>query len=293
MIEIMDKSIENLTDQFKGLLQSKQLNQANLIECPLKKPIIDVVTNVVSLILCSTSLNCGICKSCLLLTNSSHPDLIQLPNTEQSIKVADIRELTHYIYQAPKIATYRVVVIKGVDNLNRSAANALLKILEEPPKQVVFILTCHAIDRVIATIRSRTVYWRLPFAVLSDKDWMSLAKWLAHDEGKQQLLTDKTMVIAQINAIYNKKEEPFDIAQSWQQYPIYDLLWFLYLLHGWALRQNYSDRLQGGYFSDNTLLLKQICQIHTMIKLAGQGITLNNLLMCETFLMACRGLVNE
>lgn len=286
----MDNSIQDLSQQFRKLLQSQQLSHAHLIECPLNKPVDDAISNIISLILCSSLSNCGHCQSCNLLANNAHPDLVHLSNSHQAIKVADIRELTQFIYKAPKLATYKTIVINAVDRLNRSAANALLKMLEEPPKQVVFILSCQNISQVIATIRSRSVQWYLPVSVVSDEDWNVLPKWLANDEGKMQLFTDKSMLIEHMNAVYEQKKHPCDIAQSWQQYPVYDLLWFLYMLHAWALRQNYSEHIQDSYFGDNELLLKQIHQIHAMIKLVNKGITLNNILMCETLLIGCRGI---
>lgn len=286
----MDNAINRLKNQFQALLQSNRLSHAHLLECPLSKPVDDAVNGIVPLMLCASKSNCGSCQSCMVLATKTHPDFVQLTNSNQPIKVSDIRELTLGIYQAPKIAKHRIIVINAVDCLNRASANALLKILEEPPKHVVFILSCHNISRVIATIRSRTVLWRLPVSLASEKDWQQFENWLGNDEAKYQLLTEKNTIMKQINSIYDTKMQPSEIAQAWHQYPLYDLLWFLYVLHAWALRQNYNSQSQTGYFGDSKLLMQQLLQINAMIKLAGQGIPLNHILMCETLLMGCRGI---
>ncbi|WP_367605562.1 hypothetical protein [Legionella sp. W05-934-2] len=286
----MDIAIQTLKSHFQTLIQQRRLSHAHLIECPLTKPIDDVVRGFVPQLLCSSMLDCGQCQSCLLLKQNAHPDLIQLPNEQQTVKVADIRDLSSFIYQAPNLANYRVIVIGAVDKLNQSAANALLKMLEEPPKHVVFILTCQNVSQVLATVRSRTVQWKIPVSIINQDDLAHLSTWLNQDEGKMQLLDAKSRLIDEMNAVYELKEHPCDIAQNWQQYPIQDLLWVLYILHGVSLRSNYSNDIQKGYFGNNTMMLQQVQQIHAMIKLINKGIALNHILMCETLLMGCRGI---
>ncbi len=71
------------------------------------------------------------------------------------IVVDDVRDVSAFLHLTPAEGGYRVVVVDAVDAMNRNAANALLKILEEPPPQSVLLLVCHAPGRVLATIRSR------------------------------------------------------------------------------------------------------------------------------------------
>ncbi|HLF59184.1 MAG TPA: DNA polymerase III subunit delta' [Alphaproteobacteria bacterium] len=71
------------------------------------------------------------------------------------IVVDDVRSVNEFLHMTPAEGGYRVVVVDAVDRMNRNAANALLKILEEPPSQAVLLLVCHAPGRVVATIRSR------------------------------------------------------------------------------------------------------------------------------------------
>lgn len=109
-----------------------------------------------------------------LITAGSHPDLRWLERVEndktgnmaRNITVAQVRELGEFLSLTPGLSPWRAVVIDSVDDLEKSAANALLKMLEEPPPNTVFLLVSHAPGRLLPTIRSRCR--RLQFEALSD-----------------------------------------------------------------------------------------------------------------------------
>jgi DNA polymerase-3 subunit delta' len=84
----------------------------------------------------------------------------------REIAVDDARELGGFFALAPSEGGVRVAVIDAVDDLNRNAANAILKTLEEPPPRSVLLLVCHAPGAVLPTIRSRCR--RLTLRPLSD-----------------------------------------------------------------------------------------------------------------------------
>ncbi len=92
----------------------------------------------------------------------SHPDLFVLRRglndrgkPRREITVDDARELAHFFALAPSEGGMRVAIIDAVDDLNRNAANAILKTLEEPPARSVLLLVCHAPGAILPTIRSR------------------------------------------------------------------------------------------------------------------------------------------
>ncbi len=92
----------------------------------------------------------------------SYPNLLvieRLVNEEgeeaKEISVNEARKVLDFLHQTPAIPGWRVVIIDAVDELNRSAANALLKILEEPPAKTLILLICHSLGQVLPTIRSR------------------------------------------------------------------------------------------------------------------------------------------
>ncbi|WP_309629340.1 DNA polymerase III subunit delta' [Brevundimonas sp.] len=96
-----------------------------------------------------------------LVTAQSHPDLLVLERlveggkTKKSISVDQARDLPDFFSKSPSRADYRVAIIDAADDLNLNAANALLKVLEEPPERGVLFLVTHAPGRLLATIRSR------------------------------------------------------------------------------------------------------------------------------------------
>ena len=86
----------------------------------------------------------------------SHGDLWTLPDDNiQEIGVDQIRDLNHFLNQTTIEGGWRVIIIDQVDKLNRNAANALLKRLEEPPSKTVFFLTTQTPTALLPTIRSR------------------------------------------------------------------------------------------------------------------------------------------
>jgi len=115
-----------------------------------------------------------------LVTAGSHPDmrwLERLPNEKtgnlnRNIKVGQIRELGEFMGMTAALSPWRVAVIDSVDDLEPAAANALLKMLEEPPSNTIFMLISHAAGRLLPTIRSRCR--RLDFYELDDDAMTSI-----------------------------------------------------------------------------------------------------------------------
>jgi len=109
-----------------------------------------------------------------LLDAGSHPDfklLRRLPKASseelaRSITVDQVRGLQPLFATTPSLSPRRVVLIDAIDDLERSAANALLKNLEEPPAGTIFLLVSHAPGRLLPTIRSRCRLLR--FSALED-----------------------------------------------------------------------------------------------------------------------------
>ena len=71
------------------------------------------------------------------------------------IVIEDVRAVANFLRLTPAEGGWRVVVVDSADDMNRNAANGLLKILEEPPRRALLLLVCHAPGRLLPTIRSR------------------------------------------------------------------------------------------------------------------------------------------
>ena len=101
---------------------------------------------------------CGRCKDCHLFTAGSHPDWLDVRPEEgkTALRIDQIRAISDFVQQkAGAQGSARVVLLGPAEALGEGAANALLKSLEEPPGDALFLLVSHLPGRVMATIRSR------------------------------------------------------------------------------------------------------------------------------------------
>ncbi len=101
------------------------------------------------------NLGCGSCNECQSAKNGSHPDVEIIRTEGLSIKVEEVRELLTRVAWAPSMGGWRVVVMEDADRLTESAANALLKAIEEPGTRTVWLLCAPTLHDVLPTIRSR------------------------------------------------------------------------------------------------------------------------------------------
>jgi len=99
---------------------------------------------------------CNDCTDCNTAITGSHADVELIKTEGLSIKIDEVRELITRASWSPAVGNYRVVVIEDADRLTESAANALLKAIEEPGLRTVWLLCAPSSTDVLPTIRSRT-----------------------------------------------------------------------------------------------------------------------------------------
>lgn len=98
---------------------------------------------------------CGTCSACRKLAAHAHPDVTVLDGAADSIKVDDIRRCKIDAQIRPNESPYRIFWLLDIDRMTNGAANALLKLLEEPPAYALFLLTVQNKDACPATVVSR------------------------------------------------------------------------------------------------------------------------------------------
>jgi DNA polymerase III subunit delta' len=98
---------------------------------------------------------CGVCVDCQSALKGTHADVELIRTEGLSIKIDEVRELITRASWSPSVATYRVVVMEDADRLTESAANALLKAIEEPGMRTVWLLCAPSASDVLPTITSR------------------------------------------------------------------------------------------------------------------------------------------
>jgi DNA polymerase-3 subunit delta' len=120
----------------------------------------DIIDNYINKLFCNNC--CGECSHCNLLKIKQHPDLYYLGQhfvdnnlISNKITIEHVRNMIEQVYLKPQFSIYKIIYIKNCNLLNPNSANALLKILEEPPLYTKFILLAYNINDVLPTILSR------------------------------------------------------------------------------------------------------------------------------------------
>lgn len=103
---------------------------------------------------------CGHCSSCRKLTSGNHPDLVRIVKSGAYIKLAQVQELRGRLRYSPFEAKWRVIIIEDAQNFKEEAGNALLKLLEEPPKRNLFLLLVPEPQMLLPTVVSRCCHLR-------------------------------------------------------------------------------------------------------------------------------------
>ncbi len=115
-----------------------------------------LATNVIEELFCQVGEGaCGQCSDCRWLAQNSHPDIYRL-RSDDSLSVDVARAINEFAHTSAVGASgHKCIVIERADTMTTEAGNALLKLLEEPPKGVIFFLLAERSKSVLATVRSR------------------------------------------------------------------------------------------------------------------------------------------
>lgn len=232
-------------------LKNHTFSPATLISAPAGVGVFQLVEPFAAALMCSAQDGeaCGFCHSCDLMQSGNHPDyhVVQPEKEGRAISVDQIRHCNRLAQESSQLSGYRLIVIDPAEAMNESAANALLKTLEEPADKCVFVLVTTRISHILPTIVSRCQQINIaePQAQLV-ADWLSgtldktVPPYAVHIHGNAPLLTQ-----AFINdgiATYNELESQFiatlqgDIsamlscAKSAAADPVQRLNWLWYLL---------------------------------------------------------------
>lgn len=105
---------------------------------------------------------CGRCSSCSKIISGRHPDVTFVGGEDGAkVSVDEIRRVRSDVFQSAFEAENKIVIFNGAHLLSAQAQNALLKILEEPPQKVYFILTCPSSNMLLPTVSSRCAKYSL------------------------------------------------------------------------------------------------------------------------------------
>lgn len=151
---------ETLYRMLTAAAGSEHLCHAYLLHGPAGTGKRTLAKRLAAAILCTGKEHpCGVCASCVKLAHGSHPDFFYYEGKRgaNAIHIDFVRWMRQDAFVKPNDGAYKVYLIPYAEDFSTQAANALLKVLEEPPAHAVFILTADRRERVIETIRSRCI----------------------------------------------------------------------------------------------------------------------------------------
>lgn len=147
-----------LIQRFQQIIAQDKLSHAYLLAGPTGSGEEQFAQWLAMRLLCphlKDDMPCGQCHTCQQIIAGDHPDVLTLQPSGQMIKVDDIRWLKHEANKSGMESDRRIFIIKDADRMNSSAANSLLKVLEEPVNNVLILLLTHAKEKILPTIISR------------------------------------------------------------------------------------------------------------------------------------------
>lgn len=166
--------------------------------------------------LCSGEINlrpCGVCRDCTKVHSSIHPDFITYEGSggSRSFHIDTVRELRSQAFVKPNEAEAKILLLEDVQNMTVQAQNALLKIIEQPPNGVYFILTCENRAALLVTVLSRVTVIEL--AVPSVEQCEEHILEISPDADKQQVSHVAEIAGGNIGKALNLMENSDDIGK--------------------------------------------------------------------------------
>ena len=232
-------------DHLRHLREQNRFGHAWLIGGPPGVGKLHFVQELARWLFCSTPTAqgaCGECQDCHLFDVGSHPDWLLLQPEKKQITVGQVRELIEFA-QGTSQRGMQVLVIAPAEAMNLNAANAVLKILEEPPPNTVLLLVSHQTTQLLATLRSRCQ--QLPIPLPSTAQALA---WLQHQgiSGVERLLTKakgaplkalslasddvlvaQDMVLAQLVALMGSTTKPIQAAKMCEKFSVQTSIEFM------------------------------------------------------------------
>ncbi|MDI6688087.1 MAG: DNA polymerase III subunit delta' [Desulfobacterales bacterium] len=156
------------------------------------------------------------CKACVKIRSGNHPDIIHIKPSGAYIKIGQIRSLQDVLAMKPYEARMRVVIISDARAMNPSAGNALLKVLEEPPRRTVLIITAIQSSDLLPTIVSRCQHIRFnPISRKSLEDVLVGKKGLDYDDAKTIATLARGSLSKALSMVESKNRIKWVNRRSW------------------------------------------------------------------------------
>lgn len=164
-------------------LEEGNISHAYLLTGPDKIGKYTVAKRLAHILQCPNNF-CHTCSVCQEIDKGYHSDTIEIVDNGESIKIEEIRDVLVKM-NLSKQSAYKILLIQNIERMGQDAANAMLKMLEDPPERVVFILTASRVKEILPTIISRVRVHN--FRRLSDADLAKVLQGLYPNVGEEQI----------------------------------------------------------------------------------------------------------
>ncbi len=214
---------QSLVEQLVEQHRNQKLPHGLLIELRTAVDSIQFGWYLVTALLCDSTLSkppCGECKSCRLMQANNYPDFTyttlqdndKTGKPNKDIKIDQIRRLIHQISLTNTLNAGKFALIYPAEKMNQSAANSLLKTLEEPSSRSTLILLSHHSSRLPVTIRSRCQKW-----TVNNPDKPEALSWLSQ-QGMEPALAEEYLRLAADDAQLALELSAQNFHQDYQEF---------------------------------------------------------------------------
>lgn len=209
---------------------------------------------------------CGSCVACRRVAQRQHPDLawLGLPEDSRQIRIEQVRELSADLALTSHAGGYKVGIISPADALNRFAANALLKTLEEPPARTLLVLVASQPSRLPATVLSRCQRLHVPApAREAAVAWLNAVRGAADWDGALDALGEAPCIAVQadpaqlaqvgaetrsaLDALATGGADPVATAERWARS---ELALRLLCFENWLTERIRGAQREGGFLTE-------------------------------------------
>lgn len=193
-----------MKDKLLGMVAQNRLPHALVLESGTAEERMTLARELAKALVCESA------DACRKADSGNHPDILLVgpENGRKTISVETVRNMRDSAYILPNESDRKVYIIDPADTMQDYAQNALLKILEEPPRYATFFLLCSSKASLLPTVLSRTAVFSLTPVVGADQDsdQVSEARVLSADIGKALLSGSEKELLAAVS-VFEKKYE--------------------------------------------------------------------------------------
>lgn len=188
---------KNIIDYFRIIVQKNRIAHAYLFIGKEGIGKNKTARYIAMLLNCESNIKpCLECNTCFKIMNDSHPDIIEI-TPKNSIGIKEIKNVKDKVYIKNFLAQNKIIIINQADKLTPDAANAFLKMLEEPPGNTIFFLLTSKLDDLFPTIKSRVHKLWVRLKDTEAKEYLSKKEYAPDDIDRAMKISENNLEFAE------------------------------------------------------------------------------------------------